>query len=182
MEFCDVIKKRKSVRNYSDENVSDEDLKKIAKAGQIAPRAGEFQLTFIQNKELINKINNCALEVMKNSDNEFLKERAAIPGYQPLYGAPVIILLSAPDENVYGNLTVACAAENMILTATNLGLGSCFMVTPTLSFMSYKKEELLKELSIPKGFNPLCGIAIGKAGSEKMALEEDNVDNLNFVK
>lgn len=181
MEFDEVIKKRKSVRSYLDEEINDDDLKKIAKSGQIAPKAGEFQITIIKNKNIVKEINDLALNAMKNSGNEFLEERAAIPGYQPLYGAPVLILLSAPDENEYGGLTSSCAAENMILTATNLGLGSCYMITPTLAFL-VKSEELSKKLNLPKGFKVLCGIAIGKEGpSEDMNPELEKIDNVNFV-
>ncbi|KZX15948.1 NADPH-dependent oxidoreductase [Methanobrevibacter cuticularis] len=181
MELFDVINKRKSVRNYLDEDIDEDSLKKIAKAGQIAPIAGEFQITIIKNKEIVKKINDIALEAMKNSGNEFLEERAAIPGYQPIYNAPVLAILSAPEENVYGGLTVSCVAENMILAATDLGLGSCYMITPTLAFMSTEKDELSKEIGLPKGFNPICAVAIGKEGTDELNVEREEVDNVKFI-
>jgi len=50
----------------------------------------------IQNTGLRQRINDRALDAMVHSGNEFAQQRASLPGYQPIYGAPVLILLSAP--------------------------------------------------------------------------------------
>ena len=96
MNVNEAIMKRRSIRSYKDMPVSDADLATILKAGQWAPNAGEYNLSVIRNKDLIARINVKTLEVMRNSGNEFLMGRAALPGYLPLYGAPVVIFLSGP--------------------------------------------------------------------------------------
>ncbi|MDR0911661.1 MAG: nitroreductase family protein [Methanobrevibacter sp.] len=182
MSIFEVIEKRKSIRSYLDEAIDSDDLKKIVETGKKAPQAGEFQITVIENKELITKINDLALEGMKNSGNDFLMERANIPGYQPLYGTPVLVILSAPEEG-YGQINTALAAENIILSATELGYGTVYLITPTLAFLGDEKKELLKELNIPEGYVPINGIAIGKQGADDIPTPPaEEIDNINYIK
>ena len=47
---------------------------------------------------LEQKINDRTLDAMVHFGNEFLQQRATLPGYQPIYGPPVVILLSGPAD------------------------------------------------------------------------------------
>ena len=47
---------------------------------------------------LKQKINDRTLDAMVHSGNEFLQQRASLAGYQPIYGPPVLILLSGPAD------------------------------------------------------------------------------------
>ncbi len=96
MNISEAIAKRKSVRAYLDKPVLDDDLAKIVEAGQWAPNAGPFEISAIRNRTLLQRISDRTLDAMVHSDNEFLRQRASLPGYQPTYGAPVLILLSSP--------------------------------------------------------------------------------------
>jgi nitroreductase len=58
-------------------------------------------------------------------------QRVSLPGYQPLYDAQVLVLLSRPTEAPFSAVNTALAAENMLLQASGLGLGSCYIVSPT---------------------------------------------------
>jgi len=131
MNVSEAIAKRKSVRAYEDKPISADFLKRVVEAGQWAPNAGPFQISVIQNARLRQRINDRALGAMIHSGNEFSQRRASLPGYQPIYGAPVLILLSAPADAPFGTANTALAAENMLLEATGLGLGSCYLVSPT---------------------------------------------------
>ena len=133
MNVSEAIGKRESVRAYLDKPVPADDLTKIVEAGQWAPNAGEFQISVIRNEGLRQRINDLAYDAMVNSSIEFIKQRASLPGYQPLYGAPVLILLSGPTEAPYSAVNTALAAENMLLEATALGLGSCYVISPSLA-------------------------------------------------
>lgn len=133
MNISEAIAKRKSIRAYLDKTVPEGDLEKILEAGRWAPNAGPFQVTVIRNAQLRQKIDDRTLEAMVKSGIQFLQQRAAIPGYRPLYGAPVLALLSASKEGLLGHLgpmNTSLAAENMILEATGLGLGSSSCLPP----------------------------------------------------
>lgn len=166
MTISETISKRKSIRAYLDKPVPDGDLERIIEAGRWAPNAGPFLICVIRNAELRKTINDRTLEAMRGSGNEFLRQRASLPGYQPLYGAPVLILLCAPDNSPYAAANTALAAENMLLEATGLGYGSCFLVSPTLALNGEANLDLARQAGIPEGSSLMCAVIVGHAAAE----------------
>ena len=166
MNISEAIAKRESVRAYLDKPVPADDLAKIVEAGQWAPNAGEFQISVIRNADLRQRINDLAYDAMINSGIEFIQQRASLPGYQPLYGAPVLILLSGPTAAPFSAVNTALAAENMILEATALGLGSCYVVSPSLAFNAEANRALAQESGIPDGYAFQCAVIVGYAAAE----------------
>ena len=84
-----------------------------------------------------------------------------MPGMNPFYGAPTVVIVSAKKsetENIeYSN--AACVIENMLLAATDLGIGSVYLWGFIIALNL--NDSLLKELNIPEGFTPISGIALG---------------------
>ncbi len=166
MNVADAVLKRRSIRSYQDKPVTDADLEAIISAGRWAPNAGEYKMSVIRNKDLIARINERTLDAMRNSGNEFLMGRAALPGYLPLYGAPVIILLSGPKEMAITQLNCGVSVQNMLLQATELGLGSVFLRSPSYALNAPANAALSAEAGIPEGYQMECGIAIGYTDDE----------------
>ncbi len=166
MSISDTIKKRTSIRAYLDKPVSVEDMEKIIEAGRWAPNAGPFQISVIRNAELRKKINDRAHKAMLNSGIEFLVQRASLPGYQPLYSAPVLILLSGPANAPFGAINASLAAENMILEATGLGLGTCLLLSPTPVLNDADKPDLARAAGVPEGYTVHCTMIVGYAAAE----------------
>ncbi len=165
MDVTEAITKRKSVRAYENTQVPADFLARIIEAGQWAPNAGPFQISVIENAGLRQKINDRTLDAMVNSGNEFSRQRASLPGYQPLYGAPVLILLSAPADGPFSAVNAALAAENMLLEATGLGLVSCYLVSPTRA-LNGDDKDLAREAGIPEGYAVQCAVIVGYAAAE----------------
>ena len=166
MNISEAIAKRKSTRAYLDKPVPADDLAKIIESGQWAPNAGEFQISVIRKAELRQRINDLTYDAMVHSGVEFLQQRASLPGYQPLYGAPVLILLSGPADAKYSAVNTALAAENMLLEATGLNLGSCYIVSPSLALNAEKNRALAQEAGIPEGYTFQCAVIVGYAATE----------------
>ncbi|HME42865.1 MAG TPA: nitroreductase family protein [Syntrophorhabdales bacterium] len=183
MDVSEAIAKRKSMRAYKDKPIPADILKRIVEAGQWAPNAGPFQISVIHNAGLRQKINDRALDVMVHSDNEFARQRASLPGYQPLYGAPVLILLSAPADASFGAPNTALSAENMLLEATGLGLGSCYLVSPTRALNGENNRDLAREAGVPEGYTVQCAVIVGYAAPKnKFSLGERNKKGtVNYV-
>ncbi len=166
MNIAEAIEKRKSVRAYLDKLIIDEDLEKIIEAGRWAPNAGAFQISVVRNASLRQRINDRAYDAMIRSKNKVLQHRASLPGYQPLYGAPVLFLLSGPGDAPYSGVNTALAAENMILQASGLGLGSCYLISPRLALNGEANHDLAKEAGIPDNYTLQCGVVVGYAAAE----------------
>ena len=76
---------------------------------------------------------------MNKSGVPMLEKIASNPNFNPIYGAPVAVVIStdkADNPNTAGmaRANAACAGENILLAATELGLGSCYLESPTLAF------------------------------------------------
>ena len=183
MNISEAIRKRKSVRAYLDKPISADDLAKIVEAGQWAPNAGPFQISVVRNAGLRQRINDRTLDAMVHSANEFLRQRASLPGYQPIYGAPALILLSGPANAPYSAVNTALAAENMLLEATGLGLGSCHIITPTLALNGENNRDLAREVGLPDGYAVQCAIIVGYAAAENRftAGERTRKGSINYI-
>lgn len=165
MNTMETICKRKSVRNYTGENITNEELNTILKAANASPVGmGQFDslhLTVITNKELLNKIEKVTATMFGK------------PDMHPLYNAPTLIIVSSkkPEpmmENVaYSN--AAIMVHNMTLAATELGVGSCY-IWGAIAAASHS-PEIITELKLPEGFIPCCAICLGKT-DEKYELKE----------
>lgn len=111
VDFETVINTRRSIREYSDNEVDDRDILKILKAGMQAPGsrlgAEPWEFIVIKNKETLSKIGE-------------IKPRVT--------NAPVAILLVANIERAFYKTVwqqdMGAACENMLLEAVNLGLGA----------------------------------------------------------
>ncbi len=182
MRVLKAIEFRKSVRTYAPGSVETEKMEAIIEAGNLAPVFGRFHMTVIENRQLLQEINDITLDMMKHSGDEFLEKRAATEGYHPLYGAPALIVLSAPDgndSNGFNMANVSCAAENMIIEATELGLGSCFVMGPMIAFTNPK---LAKKANIPEGYIPLVGVLTGYPLEGLESNKRNRSDNVTYLK
>jgi nitroreductase len=123
-------------------------------------------MSVIRDDDLIDRINERTLKAMLASGNDFLVERASLPGYLPTYSAAVVILLSGPTDMAITQLNCAVAAENMLLQATELGLGSCFLRSPAYALNAPENIDLARAAGIPEGSQMECGVAIGYTDDE----------------
>lgn len=156
MTMMETICSRKSVRSYTGENITAEELEVILEAANASPVGmGQFDslyLTVITNKELLAKIEASAAAMFGK------------PDMHPLYGAPTLILVSSRKpapmmENVaYSN--AAIMAHNMALAATELGVGTCYIWGATAA--TSRNPEILSELKLPEDFVPCCAVCLGK--------------------
>ena len=166
MNTFETFQARKSVRAYLDKPVEREKIQAVAEAGNMAagtPMAGKVYFNAIGNKELLAMMSSATKSVMGKSGVEMLEKLSSNPAYDPLYNAPAAVVVStdkAGDPNTASMATqnAACAAENMLLAAADLGLGSCYLMTPTMAFAV---PEIVKAVKIPAGAQPVCVVVFG---------------------
>lgn len=123
MEFEEVIKQRKSCRNFSLQPVEHEKILKVLEAARLAPSWQNRQcwrFIVVQDQALIKKIGQ--LRPFSYNINFFLRN------------VPVIIVACANPKDSgkragieYYLVDVAIALEHLILAATDLGLATCWI-------------------------------------------------------
>lgn len=163
-ETLKIIKQRRSIRSFKDEQIKEEELQAVLEAGLYAPNAGgqAWHFTVIQNKELLDRLNIAAKEAAKQHDFEHLKELGNNENFNCLYGAPTLVIISG-NELAPIPLDADCAAttQNLLLAAESIGLGSCWIFFVLLAFYSPQGPELQKELKIPEGYKPYDSAVLG---------------------
>ena len=148
-----AMKERRSTRNFKSDMPSKEDIEQIIEAGLYAANGMGKQATItvaITNKELRDRLSaeNCKIGGWKE-------------GFDPFYGAPVILVVLA-DKNwanrVYdGSLVMG----NMMLAAHSLGLGSIWIHRAKEEFDMPEYRRLLKELGVEGEWEGIGHCAIG---------------------
>jgi nitroreductase len=144
MEFEKVIKERYSVRKYSSKKVEQEKIDKILNAGLIAPTAKNTQCQKIY--------------VIKSEEG--LKKLNAI---NPTFDAPLVFLVCgdlerqcprAYREGYLMETDLAIVQTHMMLEATNLGLGSCWVCY-------FNEAEVAKAFELPSNVVPYNLLVVG---------------------
>ena len=171
MELMEAIETRHSIRKYKAEQIKREDLEKVINAGLRAPNAGGRQGSFIlgiHDRELTEKIGR--LNIAKFDRSKLLG--GYVSDEQPsiiddptiksgFYGAPSVCVIFGPKDFLYSVPDAFCCAENMVLMATSLGLGSCIIARGEETFDNPDGEKLLSQWQIPEGYIALCFVLLG---------------------
>lgn len=163
-ETLQVIRNRRSVRAFMPEQIKDEELKGIIDAGIYAPSANNQQpwhFTVIQNKELIERLNNGFKELAKKSDNDYIKRVGENDKFHVFYNAPTVVLISGNENIMSAAVDCSAAAENMLIAAESLEIGSCWVGFINYLLNSEMGKEYIKELGIPEGYKQLHAVALG---------------------
>jgi len=146
MNFNELINKRYSVRSYKTEPVEEEKLVQVLNAARLAPTAVNRQ--------------PFQLVVIHTAGRE--AELKRIYGKEWLSQAPVVICVcsvpsqawSRMDNKNYNQVDAAIAMDHLILAATDLGLGTCWVA----AFDPAAAREILR---LPEGVEPIAFTPIG---------------------
>ena len=140
-DFLDLMVLRQSCRRFTDQAVSESDLKTILKAAQLAPigssRYDDIHLTVVQNRAILHELTQALQERLKDRKTieaiiGSVKASTAprVQGQDPFYGAGTVIFVSHREQTLQPGIefsNVATVVLAMQLEATSLGLGSVFM-------------------------------------------------------
>ena len=166
MELMEAIYKRRSVRFYTEETVDKATIEKLIEAGIQAPSAMNVQpwaFGVIQDKALMQKISDetKAYLLASISERPYLERYRQLfsdPEFNVFYNAPALIITLAKPEGAYASGDCTLAAENIMLAAHSLGLGSCWI---GFAQMSLNRPELKEQLGIPNEYTIAAPLVIG---------------------
>jgi nitroreductase len=186
-ETLRIIKQRRSIRDFKDKQISDEEMKIILEAGIYAPNgSGQLEdyihFAVIQNKNILDKINNLAKLFARQSEMEWLKNFGNDPNYNCMYNSQTLIIVSYNENWIQPEIDCAAATQNILLASESIGLGTCWLYFPLQAFYSEFGQELMKELKIPDGHKPITSIIIGYKKDEEVNIPKKEVKNINFIK
>ncbi len=166
------ILSRTSIRSYTDEKISDEQLTELVRAGMAAPTAGNMQ----------------PWEFVVVTDAELLKKMGAVHKFSsPVSSAAAAIVVMAnmdmykdrEDFKGFWITDTSAATENILLAANSFGLGAVWLsVYP----WDDRDDKIRNILDIDDNFKVLCMIALGHPEGEVMPKDKFKPERIHWKK
>lgn len=198
MEFNEVLDKRRTYRDYSDKKVSDEILNKVIEAAFKAPtndHLRQLEFVVVRDRENIAKViaplaknmeafKDLVFEVDDSGDEDKAAMFAdALPKQQkmlmesgllilPFFRQKQSPLLQPVEQSSLNYFASAwCSVENMLLEATNQGLGCVFHIP-----VSDEAEKIKKIVNAPDDYEFTCLLTIGYPKNDAFLPKQKEID------
>lgn len=163
-EFSKLIINRRSMRKFTDELLTQDQVVTLLKAALMSPsskRSNGWQFIAVDDKELLRKLSLC-----KQNGGAFLAD------------APLgIVIMADPSVSDVWIEDASIASIMIQLQAEAIGLGSCWVqVRNRFTESGLPSDEYVKEvLNIPSQMQVLSIIAVGHKGMQRKPFNEDNL-------
>lgn len=145
--IVETMLRRKSIRKYTKESPSDEAITTIVRAGQQAPFAYQLCSLLLSRNRVQNPFKAPLLFYILVDSHRF-ELIMAKRNWKMVQNDLSLLLFGIQDA--------ALMAENMVIAAESLGLGSCF-----LGGVPYQAETIIKKRKLPPRVFPLVGLVMG---------------------
>ena len=170
MDIAEAIAGRRSTREYTNQPIDEPIIHRLIEAAMLAPNAVNEQpwtFTVIRDQALLDRLSGEAKAYMtatmppsmaNGPRAEHFRSMLGDPAFQIFYHAPVMVLISARAPGPWIIEDCARAAENLMLTAYSLGLGSCW-IGFTQGFLNTPAGK--RALDLPNSWVPVAPIIVG---------------------
>ena len=141
MEVLEVVRKRRSIRRYRTEPVASEDLKRMLEAARLAPSAGNRQPWYfivVKDAEIKRKLAEAAAHQMFIADADVIVVGVSDPRRSPRWHDRDLMI----------------AMEHLILEATELGYGTCWIG-------AFNEDRVKEILEIPEEYRVVALTPVG---------------------
>lgn len=161
MELYDAMLKRRTIRKFKQKNISENVLEKLINAARYAPSGANLQ-------PVKYKI------VSKSGEVDSVFEQVKWAGYIAPAGDPkegerpvayIAVLFDTEIRKSGGELDIGAAVQNILLAATEEGIGTCWMG-------SINRDSIRKILNIPERYIINTVIALGYPDEQSIPEEE----------
>jgi len=166
-EMLSLFKNRISCRNYSSQIIGEDKIKLLLSAAILAPSS-------------CNRQSVCFLPLPITDSRHDLLANANYGGLGFAKCAPLLILVLVdertyyyPEEKNHPISDGALAAGNMMLMASELGLGSCWI---SWQASAITKSKIYNEFNLPDYYMPICVLAVGYLAERLEPVPRENVE------
>lgn len=167
MDFLKTVESRRSIRKYKPDKILESDLKKILECARLAPSAKNLQpykFIIVDDKGTISRL------VVACKNQTFIGQ------------APLVIVACANPSEAYNTLggcwnsaylDTAIAMEHMVLAATGLGLGTCWIG-------AFSEDDVKKVLDVPDDWKVVALATLGVSDEKPAARPKKPAGELFF--
>ncbi len=168
LNVCQAILARRSVRAYTAQKVEAKKIRSLIEAAVRAPTAMHLEpwaFAIIQDKLLLKQMSDIAKVKLINELKQPLDLNDALnqPSFNVFYDANTLIVICANTKNPDASADCWMAAQNLMLAAHAIGLGSC-VITQALPALNDK--NIKSQLGITEYYEAIAPIVIGYSDVE----------------
>ena len=160
--FIDLIKRRRSIREYTQEDVSDAAVDTIVEAGSWAPSGlnnQPWRFVVVRSKEIRKKLARCT-----RYGKTILNAPVLIP---------ILLNKAISYDRTKDTQAIGACIQNMLLALCSLGLGGVW-----LGEILKNKEEVRIVLDLPEELELMAVLAIGHPGHRNQSSDREPIGNL----
>jgi nitroreductase len=173
MSLIDAIYKRSSVRSYSPERLDETTIRTLLAAAVRAPTAVHLEpwmFAILQDTNALKRLSDRAKPLFLEEVRRAHLDRGghaldifASPDFNMFYNASTLIVICGKPMGPFVVADCWLAAENLILAACSMGLGTCVIgaAVPALN-----TPDIKAELGIPDEVTAIAPIIVGVPSGE----------------
>lgn len=166
MEFQDVLRSRRAVRDFRPDPVSPQTLRRLAEAAVQAPSSMNEQpwrFSIVTDPVMLLAMSDAAKRHLTKClpvlpKQEHFRPLFSDPGTHLFHHAPALVVISANSDNPWATEDCALAAANLMLAACDMGLGTCWVGFAQAWLNGREGREMLE---VPISHHVVAPIAIG---------------------
>lgn len=162
MHVREAIRQRRAVRAFTEEPVAEGVVRELLDAAIQAPSAINLQpwaFVVVQDQYLLKKISDRAKLLLLHTElPPELRDMVASPGFNIFYDAGTLVLICAKPVELHPEWDCCFAAENLMLAAREMGLGTCVV---GFAWPALAQAEIRNELDIPDEYTVVTPIIVG---------------------
>ncbi len=168
-KVMDVILSRSSIRAYTDEKLTGEELAVLKKAALASPTAMNRQtqrFIFVTDDAKRSELEKAIYDhIMKTADPAFA-ERIKSRGGRVTYNAPLVVIICAAPGH-FARVDAGIAVENIALAAKSIGLDSVILGMPEGAFAGDAGRAMRDSFAFPEGYEFCIAISVGHRAMDK---------------
>lgn len=176
-EVLNTIFARSSIRAYTDEPLTREEMTTLADVALASPTAMNRQTQryyFITDKSFIDEWEQAvADEIIKEGSPELCQKMSQRKN-KIFYNAPLFIAIAVDKTGKFSMADAGIAAENIAIAAKSIGLDTVILGLPDMAFAGDKAQYLKDKAGIPAELDFALGIAVGHAAMDKAPHDTDS--------
>jgi nitroreductase len=162
MSVLDAIYARRAVRAYAPDPVDEETVRALLAAAVRAPTAVHLEpwaFVVVQDRARLARYSERAKQiVLAMTPEAHIRDLVSAPGFNVFYDAGTLLVICARPLGPWGAADCWLAAENLMLAACALGLGTCPI---GFAVAMLNTPEIKAELAIPADVVAVAPIIVG---------------------
>ena len=172
-EGLKMLEERRSCRAYKPEQITEEQLQAVLRAGTYAPTGMGRQspiIVAVQDRQTIDTLNRMNAQIMGN------------PEANPFYGAPTVLIVLADRSIPTHFYDGCCVMDNLLNAAEAAGLGACWIHRAREEFESDEGKAMLAQWGIEGDYVGIGHCILGYREGDRPAPAPRTENSVYYVR